>query len=457
MSPTDLLACTPLEFAQELGRTLHQAVDDEWEDDGQKSELKWNEFTKPFQDLSIHGLTRHLTHFYLHAASSARAELVILEEDDQGRSKRWKFLNHRNAIEAFVKSFHTFPVLQKVFRHSVDQRAHADLPLLERLLRDACDLLQRESLTNYQEVNQQIVLLRQKPGEKPSDFLRRATDLYQRSGGAWRYDPAWLKGGHLLSKLDTGLQGHITGSQQFSATSYVGKKLPLNYSQNGGEEKIDGAIVHCASMTDLDEIATAYWRIASNNRGNNNGKGPPRGNNPNQGNPRGNNNGQGNRQGNGNGNNRGGGHRPVKKEGTFFLKNGGGVSEEGDEILADHYLKLGNLALINPRTLGDLDEAQKAIIRKAREECARLIGAGTKQGKKNAEACGGPPKVTAEDLTTEQIRELKTLRRRAHVCFNCFSPLHLVSNCPYLNQKDQWVEVGKKWKAVADRVRATSN
>ena len=454
MAPTDPLLCTPLEFANELGRTLHKAVDDEWEDDGQKAELKWNEFTQPFQELSINGLTRHLTHFYLHAAGSAREKLVSLEEEDRGRARRWKFLNHLHAIEAFVKSFHSFPVLQKVFRHSVDQRAHVDLPLLERLLHDACVLLQRESLTKYQEVNQRIVVLRQKPGEKPSDFLRRATDLYQRSGGPWRCDPARLKGGHLLSKLDEGLQGHITGSQQFSATSYVGKKLPLHFSQNGGEEEIDGAMVHCASMTDLDEIATAYWRISGVLP---HGKGPPRGNSPSQGNPRGNNDGQGNRQGNGNGKNRGGGNRHVKKEGTFFLKSGGGVSEEGERILADHFLEMGALALINPRTLGDLDEAQKASIRKAREECARLIGAGTKQGKKNAEACGGPPKVTAEDLTAEQLSELKTLRRRAHVCFNCFSPLHLVSGCPYLNQKNQWVEVGRKWKAVADRVRATSN
>ena len=76
MAPTDLLSCTPLEFARELGRTLHGAVDAEWEDDGQKAELKWSEFTQPCQDLSINGLKRHLTHFYLHAASSARAELT---------------------------------------------------------------------------------------------------------------------------------------------------------------------------------------------------------------------------------------------------------------------------------------------------------------------------------------------------------------------------------------------
>ena len=441
MAPTDLLSCTPLEFARELGRTLHGAVDAEWEDDGQKAELKWSEFTQPCQDLSINGLKRHLTHFYLHAASSARAELTpLLEEDDQGRSKRWKFLNHRHAVEAFVKSFHSLSVLQKVFRHSVDQRAFADLPLLENLLHDACDLLQRESLKKYREVNQQIVALRQKHGEKPSDFLRKATDLYQRSGGPWRHDPARLKGGHLLSKLDEGLQNHISDSQQYSLTSIVNKRLPLHFSQTGGEEKIEGEMVHCASMTDLDEIATAYWRISGKSQG--------KGNHPG--------NGKGNHPGNGNGNNRGGGHRPVKKEGTFFLKNGG-ATEKGHELVADHCAAMGSLTYMNPRTLGDLDEAQKENIRKARVECARLIGAGTKLDKKDAEACGGPPKVEATALTTQQLRELYRLRKQAHVCFNCFSPLHLVSGCPYLHKENQWVAVGKKWKAVADRVRATSN
>ena len=438
MSSNDLLYCAPEEFAQALGRTLHGAVDAAWEDDGQESKLKWNEFTQPCKDLSINGLKRHLSFYYLFAAGSARDSLGLgLDLEDQGRTKRWNFLNHPNAIQAFVESFHGLSGLQKVFEHATENPAYPELPLLERLLRAACVTLQNESLKKYKEVSRQIVALKQKHGEKPSDFLRKATDLYQRSGGVWRCDPASLKGAHLLSKLDEGLQTYILDSQQYSETSLVNKRLPLHYSQTGGEEKVDGVTYNYASMTDLDEIATAYWRVSGKSQGNGNGN--HRGSNANG-------NGKGNHRG-GNGNHRGGGQQP-KQEGAFFL------TGAGYELVADYSAAMGSLAFINPRTLGDLDDDKKAAIKQARVACAKLIGAGTKLEKTGEETGNGGPKLKAAALTTENIRDLYRLRKQAHVCFNCFSPHHLVNSCPYLH--GEWAKVGKEWKAVADKVRATS-